>query len=42
MPSRERHVSAPPSAVVKFFTAWNENEEKSATEPTGVPLYDAP
>lgn len=27
------HVAAPPSAVVKFFTAWNENEEKSAIAP---------
>ena len=29
MPGIEFHVSAPPSAVVRFFTAWKENDEKS-------------
>ena len=37
-----RHVAQPPSAVVKFFTAWNEKLLKSATLPVGVPLYEAP
>ena len=36
------HVAQPPSAVVKFFTAWKEKLLKSATLPVGVPLYEAP
>ena len=37
-----RHASAPPSAVVRFFTAWNEKAVKSATDPEGRPRYVAP
>jgi len=36
-PNGRFHVNAPPSAVVKFFTAWKENEEKSAISPAILP-----
>ena len=42
IPSICRHVAQPPSAVVKFFTAWKEKLLKSATLPVGIPLYEAP
>ena len=35
------NAKAPPSAVVIFFTAWNENEVKSAWLPTLLFLSDA-
>ena len=35
-------VRAPPSAVVKFFTAWNENDVKSLTWPIIFSCHFAP
>ena len=42
MPSISLHVAAPPSAVVKFLTAWKLKFEKSAILPTGFPCHVAP
>ena len=42
MPGMVRHVSAPPSAVVKFLTAWKLKLEKSAMLPTICPFHVAP
>ena len=42
MPLMGSQVSAPPSAVVKFFTAWNENDVKSLTEPIILSCHFAP
>ena len=36
MPGMVRHVKAPPSAVVKFLTAWKENEEETGTAESGT------
>ena len=36
------HVIHPPSAVVKFLTAWNENDAKSANLATEMPSRVVP
>ena len=35
-------VNAPPSAVVKFLTAWKEKDVKSAILPIFLPFKTAP
>ena len=40
MPKGKFQVIAPPSAVVKFLTAWNENEEKSAISPAIALVFE--
>ena len=40
--SPARHVTAPPSAVVKFFTAWKLNVDRSATCPARLPWRTLP
>ena len=39
--TRSAQVTAPPSAVVRFFTAWNEKQVKSAICPHIIPFADA-
>ena len=36
------HASAPPSAVVRFLTAWKENDVKSAIAPALTPFFTDP